>query len=70
VNELAALYIALGKKDAALALLQQAFEERSPDLLSIRYSPVSDSLRDNPAFQDILRGINFPEGDIQIEARK
>ena len=63
------LYIALGKKEEALTLLQKAYEKRS-GLLYIRCSTVPDSLRDNPSFQDILSGINFPEGDIQIETRK
>ncbi|MFQ5640904.1 MAG: tetratricopeptide repeat protein, partial [bacterium] len=63
------LYIVLGNKDKALTLLQKAYEKRS-GLLYIRCSPVFDSLRDNPAFQEILRGINFPEGDLQIETRK
>ena len=68
VNELAALYLALGWKDEALALLQKALVERSSNLLSIKCSILADRLKDNPSFQAIIRGIQFPEGAIQIEA--
>ncbi len=67
---LAELYVALGKKNEALVLLQKAYEKRSSGLLFIRCYTVFDSLRDNPAFQEILRGINFPEKDIQLETRQ
>ncbi len=69
-EELAEFYIALGKRDEALALLEKGFEKRHGDLLYIRCSTVYDSLQDNPSFQDLLRGINFPEADFQIETRK
>ncbi|MCZ6776086.1 MAG: tetratricopeptide repeat protein [Ignavibacteria bacterium] len=68
--DLVQIYIALGNKDKALTLLQKAYEKRHGWLPSIKCSIMSDSLRDNPAFQEILRGINFPEGDIQFETRK
>ena len=62
------LYIALGNKDKALALLKKASQKRR--LLGIKCSTVPESLRDIPSFQDIMRSINFPEGKIQIETRK
>jgi serine/threonine-protein kinase len=57
----AIVYGALGEKDEAFRLLEQAYEERSPLLAVSKVDPKLDPLRDDPRFQDFLRRMNFPE---------
>jgi tetratricopeptide (TPR) repeat protein len=57
----ACVYGALGEKDEAFLLLEQAYEERSPLLAVAKEDPRLDSLRDDPRFQDLLRRMNFPK---------
>jgi TolB-like protein len=57
----AVVYGALGEKDEAFRLLDQAYEEREPKLGVAKVDPVLDPLRDDPRFQDLLRRLNFPE---------
>jgi tetratricopeptide (TPR) repeat protein len=56
---LARIYAGLGDKERALALLQQAYEERSDHLLSLSIDPVFDSLRSNPRFVELLRRVGL-----------
>jgi Tfp pilus assembly protein PilF len=58
---LAYYYIHAGEKEKALDKLEQAFEERDPNLVYIKVAPEWDGLRDDPRFQDIVRRMNFPE---------
>jgi TolB-like protein len=57
----AVVYGALGEKDEAFRLLDQAHDERSPFLAGAKVDPRLDPLRDDPRFQDLLRRMNFPE---------
>jgi hypothetical protein len=57
----AVVYGALGEKDEAFCLLEQAFEERSPFLAVAKVDPRLDPLRGDPRFKDLLRRMNFPE---------
>ena len=52
---------ALGEKDEAFRLLDQALDERSSTLSAAKVDPRLDPLRDDPRFQDFLRRMNFPE---------
>lgn len=61
ITDLAALYAWLGEKDAALAWLEKAYEERDPWLMDINTRVEFDSLRADPRFQDLVRRMNFPE---------
>ncbi len=54
---LSLIAIGLGRKDAALALLARAGEERNALFWWIRYSPLFDSLRSDPRFAALLEGI-------------
>jgi len=55
------IYTALGDKDQAFQWLEKAFEERdSAWFPMIKVSPMSDSLRSDPRFQDLMRRLNFP----------
>ena len=57
----AAVYTALGEHDQALDWLETAYEGRSSWLVQLKVSPWFDPLRAEPAFQDLLRRMNFPD---------
>ena len=59
---LAKLYARAGDTESALLWLEEAFNTRQPQILHIKAMPVFDDLRSEPAFQDLLRRIGFPEG--------
>ena len=52
--------IALGENDAALALLEKAYESRSTVLTSLKVNPDYDPLRTDPRFVELMRRIGFP----------
>jgi Tfp pilus assembly protein PilF len=49
----------LGRVDDAFALLEAAFEKRSPLILGLRVDPRFDPLRSDPRFSTLLRRANF-----------
>lgn len=51
---LAAVYAGLGDKDQAFAWLERGFQARSGVLIYIAHSPVTDTLRDDPRYTDLL----------------
>lgn len=58
---LAFIYEGLGDKDQTFQWLEKAFEERDTAWFPmIKVSPMSDTLRSDPRFQDLLRRLNFP----------
>jgi TolB-like protein/DNA-binding winged helix-turn-helix (wHTH) protein len=55
------IYDALGDRTNALATLARAYEEREPNLPRQWFSPmVSDGLRADPTFQDLVRKTGIP----------
>ncbi|HYL68827.1 MAG TPA: winged helix-turn-helix domain-containing protein [Candidatus Limnocylindria bacterium] len=58
---LADVYIGLGDKKQALAMLEQAGRERSVDLMFLADAPEFDALRDDPGFKSIIARIGFPD---------
>jgi adenylate cyclase len=60
-ESLAFAYAANKDKDKALEYLNRAFEDRDPDLITIRMSPVYDFLADDPRFKELLKKIGLPE---------
>jgi TolB-like protein/tetratricopeptide (TPR) repeat protein len=52
-------YDGLGEDDRTLEWLERAYRERSASLIGLRIEILSDSLRSNPRFQELLRGMNF-----------
>jgi adenylate cyclase len=53
------VYIGTGRKDAAIAVLQKAYSEHSNIVTSLKVDPRYDPLRDNPRFQELLRGLRL-----------
>ena len=58
---LAMICVGLGDQDQVLRWLGQGYEERDPQLLSIKRWPQYVPLRSDPRFQALLRRMNFPE---------
>lgn len=52
-------YVGLGDRDRAFAALERASRERSNMLLFVNTHPVFDSLRDDPRFASIVRGVGL-----------
>ncbi len=56
---LALIYIALGEKDRAFHMLDQALLERSSMMLWLKTDPRFDSLRSDPRFVSMLKRVGF-----------
>ncbi len=66
--QVAHIYDALGQRERALALLERAFQARSRGLPQQWLNPmVSDELRSDPRFQDILRRTAVPSITLRRE---
>jgi TolB-like protein/DNA-binding winged helix-turn-helix (wHTH) protein/Tfp pilus assembly protein PilF len=59
---LAVAYIGLGERDAALARLQKAYEDREDQVALLKIEPLFDTLHADPRFQDLLRRIGLYTG--------
>lgn len=59
--EIALVYLGLGDKDQAFALLEKTFQQRGVHLLYLKVEPMFDSLRNDPRFHDLVRRMNFPD---------
>ena len=55
------IYIALGQKDQAIALLQKAASEHSNLITGLKVEPLYDPLRGDPRFQELLRRVRLAE---------
>ncbi|MHC4696686.1 MAG: protein kinase domain-containing protein [Planctomycetota bacterium] len=66
-SNLATVYFALGEKNLAFAYLEQAFEQRAYGLHFLNVSPLYDSVRDDPRFNDLLRRIGLDVLPLQSE---
>jgi tetratricopeptide (TPR) repeat protein len=58
--DLAATYAALGEKKEALDNLQNSYQKREPEMLSIRIDPWLDDLHDEGRYREILAEIGLP----------
>jgi Tfp pilus assembly protein PilF len=59
---IAAIYASLDKKDEAFQYLDQAFQERSSDLIFFIYCDLRiDSLRSDPRFANLLARMGLPQ---------
>ena len=63
---LADVYIGLGDKEQALAMLERAARERSADLMFLAGAPEFDALHDEPGFKAIVARIGFPESAMAV----
>ena len=53
------IYIGLGEKDKAFEWLEKSYQERSNSLLWLGVSPLFDSLRSDPRFDNLLRRVSL-----------
>lgn len=60
-RDISAVYAALRKNDQAFAWLEKDFQVRSGDLSTITWSPMFDSLRNDPRYADLLRRMKLPQ---------
>jgi serine/threonine protein kinase/tetratricopeptide (TPR) repeat protein len=58
-SSIAVIYAGLGDTENALRWLEQAFEERSVGLLTLKVHPIFDGLHPDARFQDLLRRIGL-----------
>ncbi len=56
---LAIVFLALGDRDLAFEWLEKAYEEHDDRLVFIKVEPLSDSIRDDPRFADLVRRIGL-----------
>ena len=59
--DLAAVYAGLGEKEEAFRWLEEALDTRDIWLPWVNVAPGFQNIREDPRFQEILRGMNFPE---------
>jgi TolB-like protein/DNA-binding winged helix-turn-helix (wHTH) protein/Flp pilus assembly protein TadD len=57
--DLLTAYVGMGRKDEAIALLQDSYEKHSNVVLGLKVDPEYDSLRSDPRFQELLRRLRF-----------
>ncbi len=57
---LACYHAQLGEREAALALLEEGYKQRSPDLLWIQTDPAFDSLHTDPRYRSLVQRIGLP----------
>jgi hypothetical protein len=57
--DIALIYTGLGDKSQALDWLEKAYDDHAGRLRWIIFDPQFDSLRGEPRFQDLLRGMHL-----------
>ena len=56
----AQIHLGLGEKKQGLAWLETAYANRDPYLVWLKVDPAFDSVRSDPAFQDLMRRLALP----------
>jgi hypothetical protein len=54
-------YIATGRKEEALALIEQSSREHSNLVTTLKVEPALDPLRGDPRFQELLRRVGLAD---------
>jgi tetratricopeptide (TPR) repeat protein len=57
----AAVHVGLGETHEALTQLEQAYQDRSWLIATLKVEPVFDALRGDERFEALIRRLNFPE---------
>ena len=60
-TEIAYIYVALGDKDHAFAVLEKGYQERAGNIPWVKMEPKFDPLRGDARFTDLLRRIGLPK---------
>lgn len=55
------VYIGLGNKDQAFVWLEKCYQERSNFLAYLKVVPLTDSLRSDPRYTDLIRRVGLPQ---------
>ena len=58
----------LGKKEEALQLLHADYARHNAAFLSIRVDPILANLKDEPAYRDLIKDLQFPTPDLNANA--
>jgi TolB-like protein/Tfp pilus assembly protein PilF len=58
-TSIAVVCLGLDEHDRALEWLEKAYQDRDDGLLLMKVHPIYDSVRTNPRFQNLLRGMNL-----------
>ena len=56
---IAAVYLALGDREAALFWLETAYRERNPQLMFLKVDDRFSTLRSEPGFRELLRRVRL-----------
>ena len=56
---IAAVYLALGDREAALFWLETAYRERNPQLMFLKVDERFSTLRSDPGFRELLRRVRL-----------
>ena len=59
--QIGTLYTRAGDAELALDYLEQAFEERDPNIPYLSVDPIFDYLRGEPRFQALIRRLGLPQ---------
>lgn len=62
-SHMSIIYLGLGENDQAIKYLEKAHAERSHFLTSLKVLPILDPIRSNRRFIDLLRRMDFPNGN-------
>jgi TolB-like protein/Flp pilus assembly protein TadD len=59
--QVATVYAGLGDREQTFSWLEKAVQDRSGELVRIKWHPPFDSLHDDPRFKDLVRRMGLPE---------
>ena len=68
IEALLVVYTAVGRKDQAIAMLQQAVISHSNVVTALKVDPIYDPLRSDPRFQEVMRQAGL--GDVGAAAKR
>lgn len=60
-NALSVIYAGLGESEKGVEFLEQAYQERTAELVWLRAGPMYSGLRRHPRCQELIRCMKFPE---------